>query len=164
MYTETGRYRDIWYVVPQIGDPITEYTNLFVVYPELFYATPIPTVYDFSFFFSPNRLRCGSRMPICIEVIPNVPRATDLDQYYTNLAIGAQLQVYIGEHCSPCTPCADENLIVDGAPVDFVERNSAFYTIDTNDFDCNNIYDIWFRMEFGGNIYVSPKNQLLIYS
>lgn len=160
-YTQDGRYIDDWQVVFENGDPACQIENLFRIYPDLWYTTPLPVVYDFSFAFQPNRMRCGEIKPICIEITPNVPRATDLENYYLDLAIVGQLNVSIAEHCNPCNMCY-ENLIVDAEPTTIEDSNRAFYRIDTNDFDCG-LYDIWFTLEFGGNTYVSPRSQFLIY-
>lgn len=164
LYTETGRYIDEWEVVFQPGDLPANHDQLFQVFPELWYTTPIPIVYDFSFYFQPNRMRKGEIKPIEIEIIPNVPRATDLCAYYENLAIAAQLFVSIAQRCGPCIPCeSDLRLIVDREPTFYREKNRGFYKIDTNLFDCG-IYDIWFELDFGGNVYISDTNQFQVYS
>lgn len=163
LYTETGRYIDQWEVVFQPGDPFTTLEHLFVIYPNLWYTTPIPIVYDFNFYFQPNKMRYGTKKYIEIEVIPNVPRATDLDAYYQNLAIAANVTVSISQHCGDCLPCeSDLRTVVEEAPTQFRERNRAFYFVDTEDLGCG-MFDVWFKLEFGGNTYVSDKNQLLIY-
>lgn len=164
LYTETGRYIDQWEVVFQPGDPLGNLDHLFQVYPDLWYTTPIPIVYDFSFYFQPNKIRHGSKKFIEIEIIPNVPRATDLCAYYENLAISAQLFLYISQRCGDCIPCEEDlRLVVDREPVPYREKNRGYYRIDTSNFDCG-IYDIWFELDFGGNVYISDKNQLQIFS
>lgn len=164
IYTKTGRYFDQWEVVFQPGDIPALHDQLFQIYPELWYTSPIPIVYDFSFYFQPNKMRFGEVKPIEIEIIPNVPRATDLCAYYENLAIAAQLFVSIAQRCGPCLPCeSDLRLIVDKEPTFYREKNRGFYKIDTNQFDCG-IYDIWFELRFGTNIYISDTNQFQIYS
>ena len=164
IYTETGRYIDQWEVVFQPGDLPADHDQLFQVYPELWYTTPIPIVYDFSFYFQPNKIRFGEVKSIEIEIIPNVPRATDLCTYYENLAISAQLFVFISQRCGDCVPCeSDLRLIVDREPTFYREKNRGFYKIDTRKFDCG-LYDIWFELDFGTNIYISDTNQLQIYS
>lgn len=160
LYLYPGRYIDEWDVVFLLGDPVSTINNLFIIYPELWYTTPEPIVYDFNFYFQPNRMRLGSKYPIVIEVTTNVPTASDLANYYVNLAIGGQLYVYIGVHCDPCAPCDD--LIVDGDLIPFFEKNRAYYTVNTDDFDPG-LYDVWFKLLFGTNTYISDKAQLLIY-
>lgn len=163
IYTQTGRYIDEWDVTFQPGDPSTTLEHLFVIYPDLWYTTPIPIVYDFNFYFQPNKMRMGSKKYIEIEVIPNVPRATDLDEYYQNLAIAATVTVFISQHCGDCLPCENDlRAVVEDGPTQFRERNRAFYFMDTTEFDCG-IYDMWFKLEFGGNVYVSEKNQFQIF-
>lgn len=164
VYTKIGRYIDQWDVTFQSGDLPANHDQLFQIYPELWYTTPIPIVYDFSFYFQPNKMRFGEKKSIEIEIIPNVPRATDLCAYYENLAISAQLFVYISQRCGDCLPCeSDLRLIVDRQPTQYREKNRGFYFIDTTQFDCG-IYDIWFELDFGGNVYISDTNQFQIYS
>ncbi len=164
IYTEVGRYMDEWVVVFQPGDAPANHDQLFQVFSELWYTTPIPVVYDFSFYFQPNKMRKGEVKSIEIELIPNVPRATDLCAYYENLAIASQIFVYIRQRCGDCVPCeSDLQLIVDRDPVFYKERNRGYYKIDTNNFDCG-LYDIWFELDFGTNVYISDTNQLQIYS
>lgn len=162
IYTDVGRFIDQWYTTFRSGDVETSFEQVFEVYSDLWYTTPIPIVYDFSFYFQPNKIRQGSKKFLEIEVIPNVPRATDLFTYYENLVISANLSVYMEANCNPCIPCGGE-LIVDGATTQFRERNRAFFKIDTSCLDCG-IYNIWFKLEFGDNIYVSDKNQLIVYA
>jgi len=164
LYIDTGRYIDCWTIEFESGDPDSEIDQLFEVFPDLWYTSPIPVVYDFEFYFQPNKIRFGSKKFIEIEVIPNVPRATDLAAYYTNLIISANLKVFIALNCSECVPCENDlRVVVDGELTQFREKNRAFYFIDTTKFDCG-VFDIWFELDFGGNVYVSPVNQLQIFN
>ncbi len=164
IYTETGRYVDQWEVVFQPGDVPANHDQLFQVFPELWYTTPIPIVYDFRFYFQPNKMRFGENKPIEIEIIPNVPRATDLCAYYENLAIAAELFVNMRLRCGDCVPCeSDLQLVIDREPTFYREKNRGFFRIDTTKFDCG-IYDIWFELNFGGNVYISDTNQFQIFS
>lgn len=162
VYTHTGRYVDEWSVMFETGSTATLIDQLFSVYPPLWFTTPTPIVYDFSFYFQPNRFRPGEKKYIIIELIPNVPTATDLADYYENLAISSSLKVSIAKRCGDCTPCStDESLIVDEEDTQYREKNRAFYYLDTTDYDCG-VYDVWFKLEFGGNTYISDKNQISI--
>jgi hypothetical protein len=164
LYINPGRYIDEWEVVFLPGDTPTNHDQLFQIYPELWYTTPIPIVYDFSFYFQPNRIRFGSKKFIEIEIIPNVPRATDLCAYYENLAIAAQLYVTIIQRCGDCLPCEqDLRTVVDRVAVQYREKNRGFYFLDTTTLDCG-IYDIFFELDFGGNVYISDTNQLQIFN
>jgi hypothetical protein len=159
-----GNYLDIWTVTFKPTDQPTTIENNFTIYPDLWTTTVIPVVYDFNFNFQPNRLIKGSKQWLIIEVIPNVPRATDLQRYYISLAILGDLKISIAEKCGPCTPKnEDSRLIIDQAPMDFREKVFGYYKINTEDFDCG-LFDVWFTLETGGNTYISPKNQLLIYN
>lgn len=157
-----GRYLDIWTVNASETQPSESIEQVFEVYPNLWYTTPIPIVYDFSFHFQPNKFRKGSKQYLIIEIIPNVPTAGDLRKYYENLAIVSNLKIFVAQHCGEC-PSSDEDLIVDGASVDYREKRYGFYQIDTEDMDCG-IYDVWFRLEIGGNIYVSDRYNFQVYN
>jgi hypothetical protein len=159
-----GHFCDVWSVTYLEGDkdPWVN-TYEFQVYPKMLYSTPIPVVYDFSFRFQPNKIRKGSKQFIRIEVIPNVPRASDLARYYENLAIVGDIQVSIELQCGPCVPAErDLRMVVENAPVDFREKCYGYYKIDTTDLDCG-IYNVWFTLNLGDNTYVSDKMALQIF-
>ena len=144
-------------------EPHQSIQQFFDIIPDLWYTTPIPVVYDFEFKFQPNRLRQGSRQYLIIEVIPNVPRASDLKTYYENLSIVSQISISIEQSCGPCLPKEEDlRLVVDCEPVPIREKRFAYYQLDTCEMDCG-IYNVWFKLEFGENIYVSDKSQLQIY-
>ena len=46
-----GRYLDIWTVKGRSDQPSQTTEQLFEIYPDLWYTTPMPIVYDFSFHF-----------------------------------------------------------------------------------------------------------------
>jgi len=160
-----GNYCDIW-TVNFVNDHegSSEVINPFVVYPNLWYSTPIPVVYDFSFIFRPQKLRKGSKRYLIVEITPNVPKGTDLQRYYENLAIVSDLKISIEQKTGPCLPAeADLRLIVDRESVDYREKRFGYYMLDTAEMEVG-IYDIWFEMEMGENIYISDRFQLQIHS
>jgi hypothetical protein len=159
-----GQYFDVWTAKFTDEDSANTSPHPFQIYPNLWYTTPIPVVYDFSFHFQPNRVRRGSKQYIMIEIRPNVPNATDLQRYYENLAIVADLKISIEQSaCSDCAPAeSDLRLIVDEEAVDYRERRWGYYKLDTEDMDTG-LFDVWFRLDFGDNTYLSDKMQLLIY-
>lgn len=158
-----GEYLDVWTVYAVEAEPVQTIEQRFEVYPQLWYTTPSPIVYDFAFHFQPNKLRQGSKQFLIIEIVPNVPRSSDLERYYQNLAIVSDLKVSIEQICGDCTPQeADLRLIVDEVSVDYREKRFGYYKLDTEDMDCG-LYNIWFKLEFGGNTYLSDKMQLMIY-
>lgn len=162
-YTEIGYYLDIWYVNFEAGDPETTLTHYFQIYPDLWYTTPIPVVYTFDFYFRPNAFRKGSVMPIEIEIKPITPTATDLAAYYENLAIVSNLKISISQNCGDCLPPEEDlRIVVDNVNADYTEKNRAYYKLDTRDME-KGIYDIWFQLDFGTNIYISDKMQFQIY-
>jgi len=158
-----GTYLDIWTVSVSEDQPSAEIEHKFDIYPNLWYTTPIPVVYDFQFHFQPNKFRKGSKQYLVIEIIPNVPTAGELRSYYENLAIVSDLKVSMEQHCGDCVPAeADLRLVVDKVNVDYREKRFGYYQLDTEDLDCG-IYNLWFQLDFGGNIYISDKHQLQIY-
>jgi len=158
-----GRYLDVWTVKRRADQPAQATEQCFEIYPDLWYTTPMPIVYDFSFNFQPNKFRSGSRQYLIIEITPNVPTAGDLRQYYENLAIVSDLKISIEHHCGDCVPVEqDLRLIVDKVNVDYREKRYGYYQFDTEDLDCG-IYNVWFQLDFGGNRYISDKHQLQIY-
>ena len=161
-----GNYIDVWTVTFGTTDQATTVENNFTIFPDLWYSTVIPTVYDFNFNFQPNRIVKGSKRYLIIEVVTSVPRATDLERYYTNLAILGDLTVSLAIRCGQCVPKdEDSRLIIDNDPVDYREKVYGYYLLDTDtlDLECG-VYDIFFGLETGGNTYISEKQQLLIYS
>jgi hypothetical protein len=158
-----GNYMDVWTVTLEDETDPVAYDNPFALFPKLWYASPTPIVYDFSFKFTPNRITKGSIKPLIIQIIPQTPTATELQRYYTNIAIYADLKISIARKCDPCQPCEEDlRTLVDGDLVEDREKCTAWYRLDTTEMDCG-LYDVWFTMNFGGNVYVSDKNQLLVY-
>ena len=158
-----GTYLDIWTVKASADQPSADIEHRFDLYPNLWYTTPIPVVYDFQFHFQPNKFRKGSKQYLIIEIIPNVPTAGELRSYYENLAIVSDLKISMEQHCGDCVPAEqDLRLIMDKVSVDYREKRYGYYQLDTEDLDCG-IYNLWFQLDFGGNRYVSDKHQLQIY-
>lgn len=155
-----GNYLDIWHIQFEPSEEISPIDNIFQIFPDLWITSPIPIVYDFAFRFTPSQIVRGSKKHIRIEVVPMVPRQTDLMQYYENLAIAADITVSIEQTCGECLPeeC-DLRLIVDNATVDFREKSEAFFFWDTTDLETG-IYSIWCCLQFGGNVYISPKHTI----
>jgi hypothetical protein len=159
-----GRYLDIWTVQFENEPHPAKITQHWKIYPDLWFTSPIPIVYDFQFKFQPNRFRQGEKKYLRIEIVPQVPNASDLAKYYENLAIVSDVKISIEQACGPCIPAeTDLRLIVDSEDVTFREKRYAYYQLDTEDFDCG-IYNVWFKLELAGNTYISDKNQLEIYS
>lgn len=163
LYT-TGNYVDVWHVVFEDGVCQTAAVpNSFKIYPDLWFTSPVPPVYDFSFTFRPNKIRYGTKRYLIVQITPNVPRGCDILPYYENLAIVSDLRVSIELACGECVPQEkDLRLLVDRALVDYREKMYAYYFIDTNEFECG-IYNVWFEMNFAENVFVSEKNQLQIF-
>lgn len=158
-----GKYVDVWTVNVSADQPSSNIEQVFDVYPSLWYTSPIPPVYDFHFHFQPNKFRLGSKQYLIIEIMPNTPTAGELRAYYENLAIVSDLKISIEQRCGDCLPEEqDLRLIVDKELVDYREKRFAYYHFDTEDLDCG-IYNVWFQLDFGGNVYISDKYQLQVY-
>jgi hypothetical protein len=158
-----GHYMDVWYVNVENNESATTVENHFQIYPDLWYTSPIPIVYDFSFVFRPNKIRQGSKKWIIIEITPNVPQATDLQRYYEQLAIVSPLTISIEQACGDCLPPEpDLRLLVDQAPVELREKGLGYFLIDTAEMD-EGIYNVWFTMSFGESLHISDKMQLQIF-
>lgn len=158
-----GEYYDVWHVTASEDQAPSEIRQKFQIYPDLWYSTPMPVVYDFDFRFQPSKFRKGSKQYLIIEIIPNVPTAGDLRSYYENLAIVSNLKVSIEMECGDCAPQeSDLRLMVDEENVDYREKRYGYYKLDTTELDCG-IYNIWFKLEFGGNTYISDRHTLQIY-
>lgn len=164
LYT-IGKYVDVWTIKFEEGEcGLGTIENPFLIYPDLWFTTPIPPVYDFSFSFRPNKIVKGSKRYLIINIVPNVPRGADITPYYENLAIVSDLRVSISLNCGECVPAEqDLRLVVDRQLVDHRERAYAYYFLNTEEYD-EGIYDVWFELSYGENVYISEKNQLQIYS
>lgn len=160
-----GTYIDVWTVTVDTEQAAHHIQNKFQIYPALWYSTPIPIVYDFSFRFLPNKFRIGSKQFLIIEITPNVPTAGELRQYYENLAIVSEMRISIEQNCGDCMPKEkDLRLKVDKELVDYREKKYGYFKIDTEelDMDCG-IYDVWFQLDFGDNRYISDRMHIQIY-
>lgn len=164
LYT-IGNYIDKWRVKFEDNDSaIAVVSNNFTIYPDLWFTTSIPPVYDFNFNFRPNRIRQGTKRYLIIQITPNVPRGADVLNYYENLAIVSDLRVSMELACGDCVPAEqDLRLVVDRQLVDYREKMYAYYFLNTSELDTG-IYNIWFELAFGENIFISEKMALQIHN
>lgn len=159
-----GNYIDQWILQFEDSDCGTaNVENPFTIYPDLWFTTPVPPIYDFDMKFMPNKIVKGSKRYLIIKINPNVPKGADIIPYYTNLAIVSDIRISIALACGECVP-AEEDLrtVVDRELVDNREKQHAYYFLDTTDMD-EGIYDVWFEINYGENLYISERNQLQIY-
>lgn len=158
-----GKYLDVWHVVFEDNDETVQIANRFEIYPDLWYTSTTPAVYGFDFQFQPNRIRKGSVKWLIIKIIPNVPRATEIERYYTNLAISSNLKINIEQTCGPCT---NEEIIVEDECVTVRDKVFGYYKLDTSesglDLDCG-IYNVWFTLQYAETTDISPKMNFQIY-
>ena len=155
-----GKYIDVWKCT--VSGQSANIENNFQIYPDLWFTTTIPIIYDYNFSFRPNSLRKGSKRYLAIEVIPNVVNRDDLYSYYQNIAIASPIKISIEQQCGPCVPEEEDlRLIVEEEEVELREKCFAYYFLDTSDMDAG-IYDLWFTMEIGESVYVSEKQQFQV--
>ena len=160
-----GHYHDEWTIIFQDGDCAPALiTNNFQIYSNLWFATVIPPIYDFNFDFRPNKIRKGSKRYLLIQIMPNVARGAEILPYYENLAIVSDLRVSMEQTCGECLPVEqDLRLVVDRELIDYREKGYGYYFLDTTQFD-EGIYNIWFELCFGENVFISDKEALQIFS
>lgn len=159
-----GYYYDVWTVTFENEEAPTQITNIFQIYADLWYSSPTPIVYDFSFQFRPNRLRKGSKQYIICQVTPNVPRGTDLQRYYENLAILGDLKISIEQRTGNCLPQeTDLRMVVENAPMNYREKMYGYYMLNTTEMEIG-IYDVWYELNIGGNTYISDRQSLQIFN
>lgn len=158
-----GKYSDEWAVTFEDNEcSSTTITNQFEVYPDLWFASPIPPIYDFDFSFRPNQIVKGTKRYLLIHIAPNVPRGSDIQTYYENLAIVADLRISIEIACGECVPEeTDLRLVIDRELVDYREKTYAYYFLNTEELD-KGTYNVWFELTYGENTFISVKNQFQI--
>lgn len=159
----TGRYIDRWHIQFEENETCTsnQINNFFEVFPSLWFTSSGPNIYDFDFKFKPNKITKGSKRYIIIEIKPITPAIDSIQQYYQSIAIAGDLKISIQKSCSNC-PEEEDELIVEDQLIEFREQNLGYYLIDTEELE-KGIYDVWFRLEHGGLVYISDRNQLSIY-
>jgi hypothetical protein len=114
--------------------------------------------------FRPNRFRKGSKQYLICQITPNVPKGTDLGRYYENLIINSNVKISLELNCGNCVPTEEDlRLVLDQVSMDYREKNFAYYQLDTTDLDVG-IYNAWFTLEIGDNIYISDRMNLQIFS
>lgn len=159
-----GKYLDVWTIQfedSDCGSGTVE--NPFTIYPDLWFTTPIPPVYDFNLTFTPNKIVQGSKRYLIIKITPNVPRGADIIPYYENLAIVSDVRISISLACGECVPPEEDlRVVVDRELIDHREKQYAYYFLDTTDLS-EGVYDVWFEMAYGESLYISEKNQLQIF-
>lgn len=159
-----GKYIDVWYVKFNEAQSGTV-TNEFRIISDLWYAADMPIVYDFSYGFRPNRVRKGERRWLTVDVVPNVPNASDLQKYYVNLALCSPIRIFIEKNCGECVPKEkDLRMVVEDGEVQHRRDSEGYFFLDTValDMDCG-IYNVWFELEFGESKYISENLQLQIF-
>ena len=157
------RYADEWTLVLDSGLPTGVSEQLFEIRPNAWFTDSRPIVHDFSFEFVPNKIVSGSKRYIEIDVIPNVPHNSEKLNYYKNLVSAGDLYISIEKACMPCLPDEEDlRLEVDRELVTEREFCMGHYFLDTSEMDCG-IYQVWFELDLGPNVYISDKQPLQIF-
>lgn len=157
-----GEFSDVWYLTTP-NSQSGKASKYFKIYTDLWYFGTLPPVYNFDFRFGPNRFRKGDKKYITIQIIPNIPKASDLIDFYENIAVVGDVAVSIEQACGPCVPKEEDlRLIVDKEQVVFREKAYGYYYLDTTDMECG-IYNIWFDFDFANIHDISQKFQIQIY-
>jgi hypothetical protein len=161
-----GKYLDVWNTLFEASEnesDIIKINNYFEIFRNVWFSSPVPLIYDFSFSFRPNQLAQGSKQYIIVQINPNVPTVSELQQYYCNIATVSPIYISIAQRCGDCVPEEEDlRLIIDRELVQVREHLYGYYKLDTTDIPCG-IYDVWFELETGDNLYISPKNQIQIF-
>lgn len=159
-----GNYVDKWEIQFEESEDcsVNNVNNFFQILPSIWFTSSGPNIYDFNFRFKPNKIALGSKKYIVIEVNPITPRVEDIEKYYANIAVTSHLRINIEKNCGNC-PIEEREIIIENELISFREKNLGYYLLDTTDME-EGIYDVWFKLEHGENIYVSEKNQIQIFS
>lgn len=158
-----GRYQDEWTLLFENSLPPATTAMNFQIVPNAWFVDSSPLIYDFSFDFAPNKIVSGSKRYIQIFVTPNVPRGSDKQRYYESLAVGGNLYISLQQKCGNCMPAEEDlRLVIDSDLVTTRDGVFGFYMLDTTDLDCG-IYDVWFELDIGTNVYISDKQPLQIF-
>ena len=103
-----GKYIDIWHMAFASRDEenrqVAQIDATFEIVRDLWFTTPSPIIYDFTFAFKPNKFMKGCKQHLIVNITPNVPTASDMVQYYTALATVAPLRISIAQKCGDCVP------------------------------------------------------------
>ena len=159
-----GDYKDVWTISYEADQCPGTRTFEFEILADKWYANSDQYLWDFYFSFRPIKFRKNERKYVVVEVTPNVPHLSDLQRYYETLQTYPDLFVTIQMRCVECMPAEEDlQVVVDRATVTMTSSRLGKYFLDTTELACG-IYDIWFELELGGNLYMSPKNQIQIFN
>lgn len=157
-----GEYRDVWKIRYEADECPGSREMQFSIGADKFYANSEPYLWEVAFAFRPFKFRKNERKNIVVELTPNVPHISDLERYYADIAITQQLYINVAIRCGDCIPAEEDlRIVVDHQPVTMRGGRLGYYLFDTAELDCG-IYDVWFELDLGGNILISPMNQLQI--
>lgn len=158
-----GDYTDTWKVQFEDGECFSEsIKNTFKIIPDSWYASEIDLPESYQIFFRPNRFIKGTKRNLICEIIPNVPKASDLEKYYKILNATGEIRISIAAICGPCLPAEkDLRLVVDREIITNKQGCNFYYFLDTEEMNIG-IYDVWFEINIGENTFITESNQIQI--
>lgn len=159
-----GTYKDVWYVkFDSLNCNETKISNEFKVLSDVWFADTDVPIYDFNFSVQPTKIKKGTKRYLIIKTLPNLKQGSSILPYYENLALSSDLKVSIEIECGNCVPQEqDLRLIVDKKLVNYKEKNSAYFFIDTEEYQ-EGVYNIWFELNFKNNVFISDKLSFQIF-
>lgn len=171
-----GSYIDRWEILfedTDNRDGVIE--NSFHIYRDLWYTSEKPIIYDIGFNFQPYRLVQGCRKHLRVDLEIFAPEEDIIDKYYYYLLTLADIQLRIvqDEGVGYEEVETDKNVVLNWTTVDFRENTTGYYRIDTSADPRphragkpwgTGIYLVQFRATLGGNLYLSQKFRIQIYS
>lgn len=139
----------------------------FTIYSRNWATSDLPLIHSFDFKFSPNRFVKNSKQYLIVKIIPKAQNADTLSRYYANMAVSSGLTVSISERCGPCNNVDEDDFILENEPVEIRERGTGYVLLDMREdndlgLECG-LYNIFFTLEFGNTVHVSPVSQFEIY-
>ncbi len=160
-----GRYQDEWHhKFEDDNQPTQKSTFDFGVFPNRWFTDSKPIIHDFSFTYLPTRFVKGSKKFMQIEIIPDVPRGTDKQRYYENIAKDGILFISMIQKCGDNLPQEEDlRIIIDEECVTEREGCFGFFRLDTEEIDCG-LFDLVFKLELGPNIYISDRQPFQIFA
>lgn len=157
-----AEYQDVWRIFTK-NNQAGSVTKKFKLYQDQWFFSSLPPVYSFTFKFGPNKIRKGSKKYLAIQVVPNVPKACELENFYAAMAISGVIKINIEKSCGPCLlEEKDLRIVVEDQIVELREGANAYYYLDTTEMDCG-IYNVWFELDVNNTVEVSSKYQMEIF-
>lgn len=158
-----GSYKEVWSVKLESADSaVTKISNFWAVHEPLWYSSSDALVLDYKFGMRPNKIRKGSIQHLRLQVQPNAPDASSIEQYYKLVQYFGDMKIKIINDCGDCETPEDLKVIVEDVTLTEKDGNVFFYKLDTTDLDAG-LYHVTLTLDVAGNRYLSDKMALQIY-